>query len=34
LREVRRRARKGETSQMWAELARGAARERDLASQE
>jgi len=33
LREVRRRARKGETSQMWEELARGAARERDLASE-
>jgi hypothetical protein len=30
LREVRRRACKGETSQMWAELARGAAREQDL----
>ena len=34
LREVRRRARKGETSQMWTELARGAARERELAAQE
>ena len=34
LREVRRRARKGETPQMWEELARGAAQERDLAARD
>jgi hypothetical protein len=31
LREVRRRARNGETAQMWRELARGAAQEKELA---